>query len=241
MKNENNNLELEQLLAEVEHAGRDARRQQVLGEMIDRMAEAGTRKRGKVVRLWAVRLAAAACVTFFIVTAVRVWFIPTNGDTMVAENVMPELPSPVPAAVTTDVELEGETPALPCSPRVATENSPRGRASATVAWAVAESVAEFTESDDVEFEKSAREELMVMEEYVAEAIAETEDWEKVGSDAASGVDDIVVPVVSLGSDEMPSEERHVQQEHARRGLSFSLFRRAAPSHMDGTLLAFNLL
>ena len=75
---------LEDLLAEVEHAGRDARRQQELGNMIDQMAVVKSRRHG--FWWWSVRVSAAACVLFFIGTAVRVWFIPTEpAAPMVAE------------------------------------------------------------------------------------------------------------------------------------------------------------
>ena len=46
MKTDKHNLDLETLLATLEHAGRDERRQQELGEMIDRLAgvESGERR-----------------------------------------------------------------------------------------------------------------------------------------------------------------------------------------------------
>ena len=55
MKKNNDTPTLEQLLASVEHAGRDARRQQQLSEMIERMAAEEASKRHRSVRLWAVR------------------------------------------------------------------------------------------------------------------------------------------------------------------------------------------
>jgi hypothetical protein len=90
MNNDKQKLDLEGLLAEVEHAGRDARRRDELAAMVDSMA--GARKHG--FWWWTVRVAAAACVIFFISTAIRIWFIPTNSavdDNLVAQAEVPEV------------------------------------------------------------------------------------------------------------------------------------------------------
>lgn len=101
MNNDRHNLELEGLLAEVEHAGRNARRQQELGAMIDSMAE--TKSHGTW--WWTVRVAAVACIIFFVVTAVRIWFIPTgNTAPQVAEVVVPK--EVVPSEPATVVEAK---------------------------------------------------------------------------------------------------------------------------------------
>lgn len=105
MNNDRHNLDLEGLLAEVEHAGRNARRQQELGAMIDSMA--GTH--GHVFWWWTVRVAAVACIIFFIVTAVRIWFIPTeNAAPLVAEAVVPEVV--LPSEPATAVEAKPTVP-----------------------------------------------------------------------------------------------------------------------------------
>lgn len=66
MKKSINSPGLEELLASVEHAGRDARRQQQLAEMIGQMAaQEGAAKR-RIVRLWTVGIAAAACLLLFV-------------------------------------------------------------------------------------------------------------------------------------------------------------------------------
>ena len=86
MKNGNNRLDMEQLVAEVEHAGRDARRQQALGDMIDRLGEERDRQPLATGHWSLATKIAAACIVFFVVTAVRIWFIPTEpAGTMVAE------------------------------------------------------------------------------------------------------------------------------------------------------------
>ena len=65
---------LEELLASVEHAGRDARRQQQLSEMIERMADKEAAVRRRTVRLWSVRMVAAACLLLFVLTIIRLWY-----------------------------------------------------------------------------------------------------------------------------------------------------------------------
>lgn len=104
MKTNNNHTpELDDLLATLEHAGRDARRREELGAMIDRLSEAESGKpaRRRVVPLWLPRLAAAACLLFFILTAVRIWIMPIDGGAagpMVAQAEEPAVPAlqPVP-------------------------------------------------------------------------------------------------------------------------------------------------
>lgn len=100
MNNDKQKLDLEGLLAEVEHAGRDARRRDELAAMVDSMA--GARKHG--FWWWTVRVAAAACVIFFVSTAIRIWFIPTNSavdDNLVAQAEVPEVTPVVADAVPT--------------------------------------------------------------------------------------------------------------------------------------------
>ena len=72
MKKNSEPLSLEQLLASVEHAGRDSRRQQQLSAMIERMADDEAKKR-RTFRMWAIPLAAAATVTLFVITSVWQW------------------------------------------------------------------------------------------------------------------------------------------------------------------------
>lgn len=66
MKKSINSPGLEELLASVEHAGRDARRQQQLAEMIGQMAAKEGAAKRRIVRLWTVGIAAAACLLLFV-------------------------------------------------------------------------------------------------------------------------------------------------------------------------------
>ena len=77
MKTNNEKPTLEQLLASVEHAGRDARRQQQLSDMIEQLSEAEASRRSTV-RRRVVRIAVAATVTLFVTTSVWRWISPSQ-------------------------------------------------------------------------------------------------------------------------------------------------------------------
>ena len=98
MKNDNNNMELDQLLATIEHAGRDSRRQRELDAMINNLAAAEATKRHSFL-WWSSRVAAVACVTFFVTTVIRIWFSHTgtagSSAPIVAEMTEKEAPSAI--------------------------------------------------------------------------------------------------------------------------------------------------
>ena len=225
MNNENNKLDLEQLLAEVEHAGRDARRRQELGDMIDRMAAAESRKRGKALRLWTARVAAAACVVFFIVTAVRIWFIPTDGGTMVAEN-LAVAPSPVAVPPAAEEETAVAAPVSRTAP------SPKRHVVHGPERAV---TAGLVEEDPV------LNPVVDVEDYVAEEVM----LEEMAPVPDTILPDTVAPVEIEVPAPLAEAEPHAAAPspaaEPRRSPFASLFHRAAPSRMDGTVLAFNIL
>lgn len=213
-------MELEQMLASLEHAGRDERRRQELGAMIDRMggAERAERKRG--FWWWSARVAAAACVFFFISTAVRIWFIPTEKAVQVAQTEVPERPEVLPAAPATaeedEVRASAEVRARRAVPVRASDETPEQE---PVEELVAEEVAvpEVVEPlDTVEVPTVIIEDDIAPDpELVAEAAVEQQ------------------PVVAL-----PQDEPQAEPEKATLGSFFkSLFRLAEPSAMDGTTLA----
>ncbi len=211
---------VEQLLAEVEHAGRDARRQQELGDMIDRMAgESGKRKVESGRHgfwWWGARVAAAACVLFFIGTAVRVWFIPTGESaTVVAEAEVPEVVLP---------EV-----VLPAEPTAAVDAKPvvhRGRVKTVAMQPV---VAEPAEP-------------VVVEEYLVEEIVEEElpVEEQVEAPVENQIEMIAQPEVSIAQtvESTPEETAPaVKPRERKRNFLGSLIRPAEPSLMEGTTLA----
>ena len=213
MKKNNDTPTLEQLLASVEHAGRDARRQQQLAEMIERMAAEEASKRHRSVRLWAVRFAAAATVTLFVITSVWRWIDPAQptGVQVAQAPVVRKTKLPVPtmeplrqAAIAPDKPLN-----IPVSKSVA-------------------------EEQPIEVEAAAVEPVPVfpvMEETIAEAVVQEEPMPTVEEEEPVVTD--VEPAVMAQSSPTPKPKQE------RRGF-FSLFR-AEPSLMDGTMLAFNIL
>ena len=220
-------MDLEQLLSDLEHAGRDTRRQQELGDMIDRMAGA-ERKRG--FWWWGARVAAAACILFFISTAVRIWFIPTGSG--VEENLMAQhdMPEAVPVLVDTlPVAAVAQQPAR--TRRIAT------RTAATMER-MEEHMAEeaVPESPSMEVEPVEMADTVISTEEVMSPepmpIAQAEER------PTDGVDAIVAPMVSVGA---TAEAPAVESKPRRESIFKSLFRRDDISKMDGTMLAFNIL
>ncbi len=229
MNNDKHKLDLEGLLAEVEHAGRDERRRQELGAMIDRMAEeSGKRKveSGKHGAWWWVsRMAAAACVLFFIGTAVRVWFIPT--ESTVDENLVAQAEVPEVTPVVAD-----STPAAPAVQHPVCER-PRVTAEPTV---VEEYVAEEVPAELMEVEEPVVERqdkvMMIEEAAVSEPapIAQTES-----------VETIAAPIVSVSNTSEQPVATAEERKSKRASIFKTLLRRHEPSKMDGTMLALNIL
>lgn len=89
MKSTNPNPSLEELLASVEHAGRDARRQQQLAEMVEGLAAKEDAARRRVVRLWTARIAAAACLLGVIFTIVHYINLPVASTVPMLAEVRP--------------------------------------------------------------------------------------------------------------------------------------------------------
>lgn len=222
MKNNNHNLDFEQLLADVEHAGRDARRRDELAAMIDSMATTEIRHTKHGFWWWGARIAAAACVLFFVTTAVRVWFIPTESNApMVAET-----PATVAPAI---IDSTVHTPVNPVKPR---------RVAGNVKPVAATSIIADEDISQQEWTTNAAEEevLPVVEELLAEEVETTE--EPVVEAEGFPIDIIAAPVVSVAYTE-PQEQP--QEPSRRRNILSSLFRQPEPDDMTGTVLAFRIL
>ena len=220
MKKNNDTPTLEQLLASVEHAGRDARRQQQLSEMIERMAAEEASKRHRSVRLWAVRFAAAAAVTLFVVTSV--WILtnpsPLVGVQVAQAPVVRKTKLPVPT-----MEPLRQTATAPDK----LLNIPVSKNQSTAAMPVAE-------EQPIEVEAAAVEpvpEFPVMEETIAEAVVQEEPMPTVEEEE---------PVVTSMEPAVMAQSSPTPKPKQERRSFFSLFR-AESSLMDGTMLAFNIL
>ena len=220
MKTDKHSMDLEQMLATLEHAGRDERRQQELGTMIDRMAGAESAEQRHGFWWWSTRVAAAACVLFFISTAVRIWFIPTEEAVQVAQAEVPVAPEVRPVA-----------PAPVEEPEVTVTPAPRIKRSSTV-----QPVVETPEQQPVE--------ELVAEEVAAPEVVEPLDTVEV---PVVIIEDDIAPDPELVAEAaveqqpvvaLPQAEPQGEPEKATLGSFFkSLFRLAEPSAMDGTTLA----
>ena len=213
---------MEDLLSDVEHAGRDARRQQELGDMVDRLAASESGKQHGF-WWWSTRVAAAACVLFFISTAVRIWFIPSDSARPeVAEALIPTQPPIVADSV------------LPIAP-AANAIKPAGiRRIASSPVVTTPSSLEETAAEDEPVvpmvEEFMAEEFTVEQESLSDSL-DTED------SLTNTIDDLVSPIVSIACEpqtEPQTEAPHEKRE--RRSFLASLFRPAEPSLMDGTTL-----
>ena len=226
MNNDKYNLDLEGLLAEVEHAGRDARRQEELGAMIDSMA--GANKHG--FWWWTVRVAAAACVLFFISTAVRIWFIPTDNNkeaNVVAQSDVSEI-------------ISKTVDTIPMEPSM--QQPVRAQRHAIKAAAYAEPVEEYlveemvSEPENVAEETLEKADTMINTENIM--MPEPQPIAQAEEQPANDVDVIVAPIVSVGA---TAKEPAVERKPKRESILKRLFHRDDISKMDGNMLAFNLL
>ncbi len=214
MKKNSEPLSLEQLLASVEHAGRDSRRQQQLSAMIERMADDEAKKR-RTFRMWAIPLAAAATVTLFVITSVWQWKDPMQpaGPQLAQAPAVRRTELPLPQTKQQPVAI------APVQHRAAVEDGTLPLPGIVTATPAQPLVMEVVEP------------VMPQEEYLAEALLEETDTLYQGN---------ITPAVP--ADE-PSQlaQAPAEPKTAERSRSFFSFFHAEPSMMDGTVLAFNIL
>ncbi len=219
MKNDSNKMDLDQLLATLEHAGRDSRRQQELSAMIDSLAAAETTKH-RSFWWWSSRVAVAACVTFFATTAVRIWFIPTGHTTKGIPTVAEVTVTETPTATVSD------TAVLPTVNRSITSPTPKVvKAEPTVASEelYAEETAEPVEKDSTEAL------YFIIEDDFApntEPIAYNSEPEQPTTDE---------PAATTPDAGTPNVAQTTKPQ--RRKLFGGFLRRSEPSRMEGTTLA----
>lgn len=219
MKNDSNKMDLDQLLATLEHAGRDNRRQQELSAMIDSLAAAEeTPKRG--FWWWSSRVAAAACVTFFATTAVRIWFIPTGHTTKGIPTVAEVTVTETPTATVSDTAI---LPAVSHSATSHTPNTAEAQPTAASEELYAEETAEPVEEDSIEAP------YYIIEDDFApdtEQLADNSEPEPVANDE---------PAVTTPDTGTPNVAQTTKPQ--RRKLFGGFLRRSEPSRMEGTTLA----
>lgn len=215
MKKNSEPLSLEQLLASVEHAGRDSRRQQQLSAMIERMADDEAKKR-RTFRMWAVPLAAAATVTLFVITSVWQWENPM-------QPVGPQL-AQAPAVRRTELPLpQTNTPptavVAPAQRRTVVDDGTQPLPGIVATTPAVPLIMEVVEP------------VVPQEEYIAEALPEETDTLYLGNSNPAAPAEQASQLAQAPAEPKSSE----------RSRSFFSFFHAEPSMMDGTVLAFNIL
>ena len=215
MKTDRHNTDLEQLLDALERDGRNARRQQRLADMIDGLAAKEKAAAHRMRRMWTMRIAAAACVFFFIATAVRVWFIPTE------QTVEPQVArAEAPVADTTTPMPEARPATTTTAPSLSHKRKAAMPEELLVEAAPQQPVPQPIEPEPQAIDQEA-------------AYAQAEE---------SHIDSIAQPVSSLAAKPEPLAQATPKAEpKPHRSLWKSLFGRTAPSEMDGTMLAINIL
>ena len=210
---------LEELLASLEHAGRNARRQQQLSEMIERMAAEEAAAKRRSVRLWSVRLVAAACLVLFMMTIVHLWYpSPVSVEPQLAQAPQVQLPkphmapaepykaTPHPASTTPPTTINEPKPALPLQPDVADP--------------ILEEIA-----------PSPIDEPSLLSEQYAEVVPE-----ELPADEESPA----VPFQSETTDAIAQAEPAPAPEAPTQRRSLFRLRMAEPSMMDGNVLALQI-
>ena len=218
---------LEELLASFEHAGRDARRQQQLSEMIERMAAEETAQRRRAVRLWSVRLVTAACLVLFMMTLVRLWY--------------PSQPSVGPQMAQAP-KMQGHT-SIQTTPSISNQPAHVGANSRPTDLPLPSSICEpkpALPSQPVEADP-------ILEELVPAPIFDepiSSEQYAEADDATSPEDEQQFPVAPFQpevSDAVAQAEPAPEPEAPAQRRSLFSFRQAEPSMMDGNVLSFRII
>lgn len=216
MKNDSNKMDLDQLLATIEHAGRDSRRQQELSAMIDSLAAAEVSKKHGF-WWWSSRVAAVACVTFFVTTAIRIWFIPTSPASssapIVAEMTLPDKP----------LSTLPDTIVIPSVGHRTISHTPKTEPMAPVTAADGLYAEETTESETIETDTVEAPYYIIVDDFApdTELIVDNDEPEQ---------NTTLEPVVNQPVAAKPAKSQH-------RKILGGFLRRSEPSRMEGTTLA----
>jgi len=229
MKKTEEKFDLDELLRTVEHAGRDNRRQQQLSELIDSLAADEESAHRKVLwRRWSIGISVAACLVLFVTTIVK----------FTAQDAIQSSGSLV-------AEAQADTASKPMLDEINDDDSPslgeRTVRPHTVSPAVApQRVAE--QSDD-------RQDVKEMDEVFSEEVVPVDVYDN-DVQYAEQIDqrkseDTLLEYVGADSDNVQMQPQFAKQEptakQEKAPRKWFKLRRANPSKMNGTVLAFNLL
>lgn len=224
MKKNDEKMSLEQLLASVEHAGRDARRQRDLADMIENMASEEVSKKDATLRR-TVRIAVAAAITLFISTSVWHWLLPQQ--------------SPRRQAAIAPVVRPLETPRTHLVMDMSDISTRRPQRHAlSVPHQKPQPIQPYLCSDSMGTTET---------EALLQPVEETDQppTELYAESVADSATAIPLDEVQLAADttvpetmEQTPDKRNIRIRH--NGI-FSIFRRPEPDMMEGNVLAFQIL
>ena len=229
MKKTDEKFDLYELLRTVEHAGRDNRRQQQLSDLIDSLAAEEESAHRKVLwRRWSIGISVAACLVLFVTTIVK----------FTAQDAIQPSGSLV-------AEAQADTAAKPMLVEINDDDSPslgeRTVRPHTVSPAIApQRVAEQSDDRQVvkEMDEAFTEEVIPVDVYDND-VQYAEQIEQRKSE------DTLLEHVDADSDNVQMQPQFAMQEptakREKAPRKWFKLRRANPSKMDGTVLAFNLL
>jgi len=232
MKKTDEKFDLDELLRTVEHAGRDNRRQQQLSDLIDSLAADEESAHRKVLwRRWSIGISAAACLVLFVTTIVKFTAQDASQPTgaLVAE-------TPV-AHVREEAEVHEEE--LRTKTVYENENENKGHRTKTKS---------LTEDEELPIAENEATVPIEKEDIVEDTLIDEYDIDVQYADMmyVPGSEDMIP--VDTGSDTNIGRERadvetqvakHEEKSEKKSRKWFQL-RRANPSKMDGTMLAFRL-
>lgn len=232
MKKTDEKFDLDELLRTVEHAGRDNRRQQQLSDLIDSLAAEEESAHRKVLwRRWSIGISAAACLVLFVTTIVKFTAQDASQPTgaLVAE-------TPV-----SHVREEAEVHEEELRTKTVYENGNRDEGLHTKTKSL-------TEDKELPIAENEATVPIEKEEIVEDTLIDEYDIDVQYADKmyVPGSEDMIP--VDTGSDTNIGREhadvetqvaKHEEKSEKKSRKWFQL-RRANPSKMDGTMLAFRL-
>lgn len=232
MKKTDEKFDLDELLRTVEHAGRDNRRQQQLSDLIDSLAADEESAHRKVLwRRWSIGISAAACLVLFVTTIVKFTAQDASQPTgaLVAETPVAHVRE---EATVHEEELRTKTV-------YENENENKGHRTKTKS---------LTEDEELPIAENEATVPIEKEEIVEDTLIDEYDIDVQYADKmyVPGSEDMIP--VDTGSDTNIGREhadvetqvaKHEEKSEKKSRKWFQL-RRANPSKMDGTMLAFRL-
>lgn len=239
MNNSENDTELKALLDRIEYAGREQRRDEVLSQMLDRLAaaEAGAAPAPRFTLRRSLPYVAAACVLLAVGLVLRLGLNGGGGELVAGGQAPVVVPVDTPQVSDRGEEqqLPDEAPAV--SRPVKTKRQVDSKAVVPAIELAASQVADAAgeESEPAVEEEWAPEMSFATEDYLAEQpVPDT-----TGAVESYPVEDVAQPIVSVcNAETMAGGE--ARPKRFFEVLLSNLFR-SKPSKMEGTMLAFRLM